>query len=116
MNEIVSSSTLASRGVTAVGGIAGGIGLMVVGALWWPLAIIVGGVVGIAGLGAMSSHEAADKKLGMAAAGIGALTILSRLPLLGGLAGSVLGLASIALLALGGWNAWKFFQGLKSRS
>lgn len=116
MNDIVPTNVLAKQGVAAVGGIAGGLGLMVLGSLPWIFGIAAGGVVAIVGLSALSSHEAADKRVGVLVTGAGALAILSKLPFLGGIAGGLLGLGTIGLLGMGIWNAWKFMKGLKSRA
>jgi hypothetical protein len=44
------------------------------------------------------------------------LAIVSRFPVLGGMARFLLGAGAVALLAMGIWNAVKFFRGMKSRS
>lgn len=116
MNEMVTTNVLAKQGVTAVGGIAGGLGLMILGGLPSIIGIIAGAVIGIIGLGAMGSKDPVDKKVGFITAGAGALTVLAKLPILTGLASGMLGLASIGLLGMGIFNAFKFFRGLKSRA
>jgi hypothetical protein len=122
MNDIVPgggytpTNVLAKQGVAAVGGIAGGALLLLMGVLPPVVGIIAGAVVGIVGIGACLSKDPADKKPGAVTAAAGVLTILSRLPFLGGLAGGLLGLGTIGLFAMGIWNGIKFFRGLKSRS
>jgi hypothetical protein len=116
MNDIVPVNEVAKRGVVAVGGIAGGIVLFILSALPALAGIITGAVIGIVGIAALSSKDPGDKLPGLAAAAAGALAIISRLPLLGGVARFLLGAGAVALLATGIWNAVKFFRGMKSRS
>jgi hypothetical protein len=116
MNDIVPTNVLAKQGVTAVGGIAGGIGLMVLGGLPWIFGIVAGGVIAVVGLSALSSRDPADKRIGGLVTVAGGLAILSKLPILGGIAGGLLGLGTVGLLGMGLWNAWKFMKGLKSRA
>lgn len=116
MNDIVPTNTLAKQGVAAVGGIAGGLGLMIVGGLWWPLSVAIGAVVGFAGFSALSSADPADRFGGKVALAAGGLVVLSKLPIVGGLAGAMLGLGTLGLIGLGAWNAFKFFKGLKTRA
>jgi hypothetical protein len=116
MNDIVPTNVLAKQGVAAVAGIAGGIGLMILGGLPSLFGIIAGGVVGLIGLGAMGSHDPADKRAGLIALAAGGLTVLSKIGIFSGLASSFLGLATVGLIGMGAWNAFKFFKGLKSRA
>jgi hypothetical protein len=116
MNDIVPVNEVAKRGVIAVGGIAGGIVLFILGSLPTVAGIIAGAVIGVVGIAALSSKDPGDKLPGLVAAGAGALAIVSRFPILGGLARFLLGAGAIGLLAMGIWNAVKFFKGMKSRS
>ena len=122
MNDIIPgggytpTSVLAKQGVTAIGGIAGGVLLLIMGALPPVAGIIAGVVVGIVGLGAFFSKDPADKKPGAIIAAAGVLAALSRIPIFGGLAGGLLGLGTFGLFAMGIWNGVKFLRGLKSRS
>jgi hypothetical protein len=116
MNDIVPVNEVAKRGVVAVGGIAGGIILFILGSLPLFAGIIAGAVIGIVGIAALSSKDPGDKLPGLVAAGAGALAIVSRFPVLGGMARFLLGAGAVALLAMGIWNAVKFFRGMKSRS
>lgn len=116
MNDMVPTSVLAKHGVAAVGGIAGGIGLVILGGLPSLIGVVAGAVVGLVGVGALSSHDPADKRAGVIAATAGGLTVLSKIGLFSHLAGTFLGIATVGLLGLGIWNAFKFVRGLKSRS
>ena len=118
MNDVVPTRTLAKQGVAAVGGIAGGIGLWVLSGLAHipVIGLVAGGIVTIIGLGALSSHEAEDKRGGLIATAAGGLTILSNIPFFAGLAGGLMGIAIFGLLGTGAWNAYKFIKGLKSRA
>lgn len=116
MNDIVPSNVLAKQGVVAVAGIGGGVVLMVLGALPGLFGIIGGALVLLLGLGGLSSREKEDRTIGGIAAISGALLVLSRIPLVGGLSRGLLGLGTLGLVGLGVWSAIKFFRGLKSRS
>ena len=122
MNYLVPRKILARQGVAAVGGIAGGLGLMVIGTLWWPIGLVAGGIVTLIGLSARSSHEIEDRRIGTLVTAAGGLAVLSKLsfiPVLNifsGLAGGFLGLATFGLLGMGVWNAVKFIKGLKSNA
>jgi len=117
MNEMVPTRTLAKQGVSAVGGLAGGLGLWILGGLSnIPIiGLVIGGLVTVVGLGALSSRESADKKAGMIITGAGALTVLSNIGIFAGLASGLMGIAIIGLLGMGALNAWKFIKGLKTR-
>lgn len=116
MNEIVPSNTLAKQGVTAVAGIAGGIGMFILGALPGLLALIAGGLLVFAGGAAMTNKEKTDRKLGPFVLGAGVLAVASAIPFLQGISGFLVGLSGVALLGLGVWNGIKFLRGMKSRT
>jgi hypothetical protein len=116
MNDIVPVNEVAKRGVVAVGGIVGGIVLFILGSLPTIAGIIAGAVIGVVGIAALSSKDPGDKLPGLVVAAAGALAIVSRLPIVGGLARFLLGAGAVGLLAVGIWNAVKFFRGMKSRS
>jgi hypothetical protein len=123
MNDIVPTNKVAKSGMAAVGGIGGGIVVAILGALSglpWFIGVAAGALVGIVGLGALGSKDPGDKFPGVIATGAGALTIAANLPiiksLLGGPARFFLGIGAFALIAVGIWNAIKFFKGMKSRS
>jgi hypothetical protein len=111
-----SRSSLAKKGVTAVGCIAGSIGLFILGSLAPVAGIVAGAVAGVAGLCALMSKDPADKAPGAVIAGAGALTVVSKLPLVGVLAKPFFGLGPVILLGVGIWNGVKFIKGLKARS
>jgi hypothetical protein len=110
------TQVLAKQGLTAVGGIAGGLVLLVMGALPPIVGIIAGAVVGVVGIGALLSGDKDDRKPGIVAAAAGGLSILSKIGIVRPLAGTLLGIGAIGLLAMGVWNGIKFLRGLKNRS
>jgi hypothetical protein len=119
MNDIepyVSSSALSKQGITAIGGIVCGAALLILGGLGTIAGIVAGAAVGIFGLSTLASKDPTDRKPGAIIAGAGALTIVSKIPLLGALAKPILGVGALALLGIGIWNGIKFLKGLKSRS
>jgi hypothetical protein len=111
-----SSNTLTKYAVTSIGGIAGGIALFALGGLGTIPGLIAGGVAAVAGLASMASSNKTDKNTGTFLAGAGALTIASKIPIIGGLAGMISGIGALSLVGIGVWNGIKFIRGLKARS
>ena len=125
MREIVPGGThtsrqaLAKQGVSAAGCLIGGAGLLILTILPALPGGIAGGVVTLAGIGALASKDPDARKLGPMATLAGGLTILSKLKFLGSLAGLadlLLAGGAAGLLLMGIWKGVKFFKGLKSRS
>ncbi|MDR0387092.1 MAG: hypothetical protein LBH57_03555 [Treponema sp.] len=110
------TGVLAKQGVTAIGSLIGGIGLLIAGALPMVPGIILGAVVGVVGIGAAMSKDRDDRKIGILAAVAGGLTILSKIGIVKPLAGTLLAIGAIGLLAAGIWNGIKFLKGLKNRA
>jgi hypothetical protein len=110
------TNVLAKQGVAAVGGLVGGVGLLILGALPPLVGIIAGGIVGVVGVGALLSKDPEDRKPGIIVTAAGALSILSKIGIIRPLAGTLLGIGAIGLLALGVLNGIKFLKGLKSRT
>jgi tetrahydromethanopterin S-methyltransferase subunit C len=94
----------------------GGIALLVLGGLGTVVGLIAGAVVGVVGLSELKSANPTDKRTGTFIAAAGALTMVSKIPVLGALAKPVLFVGAIGLLGIGIWNGIKFLQGLKARS
>jgi hypothetical protein len=110
------TNVLAKQGVAAIGSLIGGVGLLIMGALPPLVGIIAGAIVGVVGVGAMMSKDPDDRKPGIIVAVAGGLSILSKIGIIRPLAGTLLGIGAIGLLAIGVWNGIKFLKGLKSRS
>lgn len=121
MNDIVPRKEMVKLGLKGIGGVGGGLGLFLLkgiasmgGALSIP-GLIAGVLVTTAGMVIASSKE--DRQAGMLAAGAGVITVVASLsiPLIGGLAGWLMSLAGIGLIAGGAYSLYKFWKGLKSR-
>ena len=110
------TNVLAKQGMTAIGGIVGGVALMIMRALPPLIGIIAGVIVGVIGIGGILSKDPEDRKPGFLAAAAGALSILARIGIIRPLAGTLLGISALGLLILGIWNGVKFLKGLKGRS
>jgi hypothetical protein len=110
------TNVLAKQGITAVGGIVGGVALMIMRALPSLFGIAAGVVVGVIGIGGILSKDPDDHKPGILAAAAGALSILARIGIIRPLAGTLLGISALGLLVMGVWNGIKFIRGLKGRS
>jgi hypothetical protein len=102
--------------ISAVGGIVGGLALVIIRALPPFIGIVAGVIVGVIGIGGILSKDPDDHKPGFLAAAAGALSILARIGIIRPLAGTLLGISALGLLAMGIWNGVKFIKGLKSRS
>jgi hypothetical protein len=111
----VSTDVLAKRGVTAIGSLIGGVGLMVLGVLPPIMGLIAGGVVGVAGISGLLSRDPEDRKPALLVTAAGALAVFSKVPIVRPIAASLLGLGAIGLIGLGIYNGIKFLKGLKSR-
>ncbi|MDR2633114.1 MAG: hypothetical protein LBC51_05775 [Treponema sp.] len=116
-SSYTSPKVLAKQGLAAVGGIVGGAGLLLMGALPPIAGILLGAVAGIAGIGALLSKDPQEKKPGAIITVAGGLAILSRIgiPVIKPLAGAFLGLGALGFFAMGIWNGIQFFKGLKRR-
>ena len=119
MNDIVPRKEMVKLGLMGIGGVGGGLGLFLLkgiasigGALSIP-GLIAGVLVTTAGMVVASSKE--DRRAGMLTAGAGAITVVASLPLIGALAGWLMSLAGIGLIAGGAYSLYKFWKGLKSR-
>jgi hypothetical protein len=110
------TTVLAKQGMTAVGGIVGGVALFIMRALPPLIGIVAGVAVGVIGIGGILSKDPEDRKPGLLAAAAGALSILARIGIIRPLAGTLLGISALGLLAMGIWNGVKFLKGLKGRS
>jgi hypothetical protein len=110
------TNVLAKQGMTAIGGIVGGVLLIIMRALPPVIGIIAGVVVGVIGIGGILSKDPDDRKPGILAAAAGGLSILARVGVIRALAGTLLSISALGLMVMGVWNGIKFIKGLKGRS
>ena len=122
MNDIepVPTNVLSKQGVAAVSQIAGGVIILIMhifSARLLPLGLIFGLIIGGIGLSGLFSKDPEGKKPGLILVIAGALKLLfhSRLPLIAPVAGSLLNVTCLGLLAMGIYNGIRFLKGLKSR-
>ena len=115
-DEYPSTSTLSRQGLTAVGCTAGGLLLLILLPFALRFSLIIGGIACVFSTLLLLSKDTDDKKIGTFMGIAGVLTLLSKLPLVGPVAGTLIGIGGFGLLAFGIWNAIKFFIGLKKRS
>ncbi|GHV68680.1 hypothetical protein AGMMS49928_08790 [Spirochaetia bacterium] len=116
---LVPANVLSKQGMRAVGGIVGGAALFVARILPWIVSVPLGIIAAVVGLSALRSRDRSDHLPGLIITATGALTVLAKLPavkFLWPVAGTLLGIGTVGLFALGIWNAVKFFIGLKRRS
>ena len=117
-DDIPPASTLSKQAITAFFCTAGGVSLIVLQAVSKipVVGLIAGAVICAVGIGALLSKDPADRKPGAVITAAGALAVLSKIRPIAPLAGTLLTIGTVGLLALGIWNAIKFFTGLKKRS
>ncbi len=114
MNEIVSRDQLVKQGGKGLAGVGGGIAMLALSGLAPVPSLIIGGIVGVTGL-AVASSSKEDQTAGYVAAGAGALTALTAVPFIGGLAGTIMTLGGVGLLVAGGYSLYRFYKGMRSR-
>lgn len=112
-----STRNLARQGLSAVGFLAAGIGLSVMGSLPPIPGIVIGAAACFLGVGSVFSRDSADRVGGSVLFTGGAFTLLAklRIPLLAPLAHVAMSVGAVACLGLGIWNAVRFFWGLRER-
>jgi len=120
LQSVVPRSVLVKQGLSAVAYLAGGAFMLVmtVGAHHGLLGIILPAAALVIGIGALLSKDTSDKKPGFvftAAGVLGMIVRFVRVPPLQAIAGTVMTIGAIGLLAAGIWNGIKFLRGLKSR-
>ncbi len=113
MGDLVPKKDLVKSGSKGIGGIVGGAVVLALNALNPIASLIVGVIVGVTGLGMSRSKE--EKGTGMLIAGAGALTAITAIPAIGGVAAWLLGVSGVGLLLMGGWNLIKFIRGYRQR-
>ena len=116
MSEEKLPNTTAKNGILMAGGFLGALILFVLKALPGFFALIIGGLLLFFGYGILSSKNEKDTLAGLACVAAGALTILSKIPLIKHPAGWLLKAGAIILLIMGVWNGIKFVLSAKNRS
>ncbi|TVQ38405.1 MAG: hypothetical protein EA384_09315 [Spirochaetaceae bacterium] len=121
MREIVPRETLVKQGMRGFGGVGGGVGLLVlqslarIGGGFSLPGLIVGGGLTLFGLG-VAAKDPTDRDAGLVTAAAGIMTGVASLPIVGGLASGLMWISGVGLLAIGGYNLYRFFRGIKARS
>jgi len=110
--DIVPREKLTKQGLQGVVSVAGGIGSIILAAITahWVPGVIVGGIIGLAGLALSGSKH--DRTLGVVTTVVGGAAVVASLFHLGGL----LVAGGIVLLGIGAYSLYRFFRGLKARS
>lgn len=119
-NDIPSASNLSRYGISAIICGAGGALLFILQIIsrFRVIGLLVGVVMCILGVISLKSKDPADTKPGAVITAAGVLIVLSKtgIPLLQAVSGTLLSIGAFSLIAMGIWNALKFFIGLKKRS
>ena len=119
IKTIVPRNVLARQGISAVTYLVGGVFLLImaVGSKLPLLGIILSLVALVVGIAALLSKEQENKKPGLiiTVAGLLGMALRFRIPLIQPIAGTLLGLGALGLIAAGIWKGIKFLLGLKSR-
>ncbi|MDR2731369.1 MAG: hypothetical protein LBB81_10805 [Treponema sp.] len=113
-----SPSVLSKQGLNAVICAGAGVGLFILQLI--SRLKVVGLIAGVAvcavGIGALLSKDPSDKKPGAVITAAGALVLLSKIGFLAPVAGTLLSIGAVGLIAVGIYNGIKFLTGLKRRS
>jgi len=114
MGDLVPRNTLVKQALVGVGGIVGGIALFSLGS--GPVGLVLG--IAAAAVGLLVTVSKKDRGTGLVLAGAGALALIANLkiPILGGIAGFLLGAGAISLLVAGGYSLYKFIKNLLART
>jgi len=118
-DEIPSRSQLSKLGITGIAYSVGGVLLLFLQAIArGGLGYVIGGLITIVGIASFTSKDKADRKAGAIIMTAGILVLVSkiRIPVIAPIAGVLMSIGAIGLLAMGIWNGIKFFIGLKKRS
>ncbi|MCL2880752.1 MAG: hypothetical protein FWF29_10940 [Treponema sp.] len=118
-SEYPSTSKLTKQVMTAVGCTVGGIIMLIIQKLFMakgPFNYIIGGIVCAVGIGFLVSKDSDDKKAGYLISAIGLFALLVKLPKVGSVLAILAVIGGVGLIAMGIWNAIKFFIGLKKRT
>lgn len=111
--EVVSREEVNSRLYKGVGGLAGGIGLLVLNG-FGPLGSLVWGGL-LAGVGLYLLSKKGSSLAGLVTLAAGGLALITLIPVIGGLSGFLLAAGGIGLLVAGALSLWRFITGLNSR-
>jgi hypothetical protein len=115
-NYPVDTNDLRGRGTRGVMSAIGGVGVLLVSALFSSpiLAGIIGGGLALLGLSGLFGKKKTDRTAGGVALIVGGVGLASAF--LHGPFHALLSLGGIGLLAYGGWNIFKFVRGLRDRA
>lgn len=117
MGDLVPRKEMVNQGVKGVGGVAGGVALLIVKGLLFSLGLvpglIIGGVLTLGGLAI--SRSKGERTAGAVVAGAGILTLVASTGIGAGLAGALMTIGGIGLLAFGGYSLIKFILNLRKR-
>ena len=113
MDDLVPRKTLVKYGSQGLGGVAAGAVLLILKGLGGVPSLIIGGIIALIGLGISSSRD--DRTAGLITTVAGAITALTIVPFVGGVAGTLLTISGIGLLIMGGLNLFKFIRGYRKR-
>jgi len=119
LQSVVPRHVLVKQGISALAYLAGGVFLMVmvVGARFGILGIVLPAAALVFGLGALLSKDREDKKPGLVIAigGIMGLVMRFGIPILQPFAATFMTIGALSLFAAGIWKGIKFLLGLNSR-
>jgi hypothetical protein len=118
MSDIVPRDQLTKQGVQGVVAVAGGISVLLLSILGGWAGVIVGGVIAVVGLALSGGKK--ERAAALVIAGLGAATLVSSLPILGGLFGGlfhwIMRAGGVILLAVGGISLFRFVRNLRKRA
>lgn len=116
MGEVVSRKEIGGYVARGLSGIGMGVALFFLNGLGWLPALIVGGIMTIVGWNSMTSSKTKSPFAGLVATAAGLVTMVSAIPLIGGLAGLLLTIGGLGSLVFGGFQLFKGLKGFQSRT
>ena len=113
-NELVPRKDMVKQALKGIGGAGGGLVLLILSGLSGLPGLIIGGILTLAGFAITTSKS--DRTAGLVVAGAGILTLIAKIPFIGGLGKILMIIGGLALLGGGIYSLIQFFRNLKARS
>jgi|GEM_PF-6845290 len=111
---LASRSQMIKQALIGIGCLAGGIIILVVGGLKFIAGIIIGGIIALIGLSILIPKK--DRLIGLITTAAGIIIMVSKIPVLGGIANVLIIISGWILIFAGGFAIIKFIINLMKQS